>query len=261
LPKLPLILGHRGSSALAPENTIAAFRQSISDGADGIEFDVRLAADNVPVVIHDASLARTASVIKSVSALTSASLRQTDVGEWFYSKRGMTRRAADDESVPTLADVFELFADQAGYLYVEMKGEPVGQELPQQVARLVEDHGFHQRVIVESFDHAAIAEIKRIDSRVRTAALFDRKIAKPLSLLRSRNIAAAAKDVAAEEIALHHSLVRPDLIKDAIARGFDVVVWTVDEAAWVSRAQGLQIKALISNNPAVLLAARDGLQA
>jgi len=68
----PLILGHRGASAIAPENTLAAFACAIRDGADGIEFDVRLSRDGLPVVIHDASLKRTGWKEISVSELTSA---------------------------------------------------------------------------------------------------------------------------------------------------------------------------------------------
>ena len=55
----PLIIGHRGASAVAPENTLAAFREAVAVGADGIEFDVRLTRDGVPVVIHDRDLRRT----------------------------------------------------------------------------------------------------------------------------------------------------------------------------------------------------------
>ncbi len=73
----PLILGHRGASALAPENTIAAFARAMHDGADGVEFDVRLSRDQVPVVIHDSTLKRTGLIDSVVSALTAAEL-QTD---------------------------------------------------------------------------------------------------------------------------------------------------------------------------------------
>src|SRR4051812_17116518 len=58
-PPVPLIIGHRGAAAVAPENTLVSFEKALRDGADGIEFDVRLASDDVPVVIHDATLRRT----------------------------------------------------------------------------------------------------------------------------------------------------------------------------------------------------------
>ena len=79
----PLILGHRGASAVAPENTLAAFSRAIKDGADGFEFDVRLSRDQVPVVIHDATLKRTGSIDISVCNLTSQELGEVDVGSWF----------------------------------------------------------------------------------------------------------------------------------------------------------------------------------
>ena len=68
----PLIIGHRGAAAVAPENTLASFTRAFADGADGIEFDVRLTRDHIPVVIHDASLKRTAARIGFIAALTAA---------------------------------------------------------------------------------------------------------------------------------------------------------------------------------------------
>src|SRR5262245_8945252 len=81
--KSPLIIGHRGASAAAPENTLTAFAQAVALGADGIELDVRLARDGVPVVIHDASLHHTAGRKTRVAHLTSPELTEIDVGSWF----------------------------------------------------------------------------------------------------------------------------------------------------------------------------------
>src|SRR5215208_2524413 len=79
----PLIIGHRGASAVAPENTMAAFREAIATGADGIEFDVRLTRDGVPVIIHDSTLRRTGGLQRRVSDLAASELEQVDVGSWF----------------------------------------------------------------------------------------------------------------------------------------------------------------------------------
>src|SRR4029077_1336865 len=117
----PLILGHRGASALAPENTLAAFSRAISDGADGIEFDVRLSRDDVAVVIHDASLKRTGLIDRSVSELTAAELCEVDVGSWFAARARNPKKTFSAEKLPTLAQVFELFSGNSGLLYVEMK--------------------------------------------------------------------------------------------------------------------------------------------
>jgi glycerophosphoryl diester phosphodiesterase len=134
-----------------------------------------------------------------------------------------------------------------------MKGEPVGTRLPFEVAQLLQKYSLMDRVIVESFDLDAVATIKRIAPAVRTAALFEPTVSQRLHLLRAGDVLGPAKDSMADEVALHHSLARPSLIADAREAGFEVVVWTVDQAKWVSLAQKSGIKALITNNPAKLL--------
>src|SRR5258708_35180782 len=91
----PLIIGHRGASTLAPENTLAAFKRALIDGAAGVELDVRLARDGVPVAIHDATLRRTGLREGVVAKLTSSGLAQMDAGRWFNS---MHRRPARCDS-------------------------------------------------------------------------------------------------------------------------------------------------------------------
>ena len=250
----PLILGHRGASAVAPENTLAAFSRAMSDGADGIEFDVRLSRDRVPVVIHDANLNRTAGVARRVSDLTAKELQQIDVGSWFDERTGNPQVTFAGEKLPTLEQVYELFGENSGVLYVEMKcegDEPV--DLAEGVVRLTRAFGLVDRVVVESFDLSGIAAVKKIDADIRTAALFEPKLSQPLSSLLRQRMVAAALDAGADEIALHHSLAGARVIEKAKREGLEVVVWTVDEPCWIETARSLGIKALIANNPAAML--------
>src|SRR6185295_10952895 len=120
MPTTPLILGHRGASAVAPENTLAAFSRAMSDGADGIEFDVRLSRDQIPVVIHDSTLKRTGLDDRSVSELTARELGEVDVGRWFAGPAQAASSFAG-EHLPTLVQVLELFSTNTGVLYLEMK--------------------------------------------------------------------------------------------------------------------------------------------
>ena len=248
----PLILGHRGASAVAPENTLAAFSQAIQDGADGIEFDVRLSSDGAAVVIHDDTLNRTGLVPGAVSALTASQLHQIDVGSWFAERFAK-------ETIPSLAVVFDLFASNNGVLYVEMKcTELQAPALSEAVVRQIEEHKIRERVVVESFALPAIAEVKRINPRVRTAALFEPRLSKPLSTLRVQTILKLARKYHADEIAFHHTLARTRAVDAAKDGGFEVVVWTVDDDMWIERARNSGIKALISNNPRVMVEARNG---
>ncbi|HEU4435017.1 MAG TPA: glycerophosphodiester phosphodiesterase family protein [Pyrinomonadaceae bacterium] len=220
----PLIIGHRGASAVAPENTVAAFEAAIRAGADGIEFDVRLSSEGVPVVIHDETLYRTAGVRRRVADLSVDQLYNFDV--------------------PSLAQVFELFESNDLILYLEMKEVAVAETC----CRLIEQHRFKDRVIFECFDHSALKVVKNVDSTLKVAPLFQ----PPASFILKRALA-----VGADEIALHHRLTNKRLVKKARDARLKVVTWTVDDPAWIERARDLDIHALITNDPSAMLAARD----
>ena len=254
---LPLIIGHRGASAVAPENTLAAFARAMLDGADGIEFDVRLARDGVPVVIHDATLERTGLAKARVSELTSDELRQIDVGSWFIGRAPGRDIDFRGEKLPTLQQVFEFLSGKSGLLYLEMKsdaGRGVG--LATEVVRSIQRHTMHEHVIVESFDLPLIEQVKKLDPSIRTAALFEPKLSQPLSLVRTMKPVELAKYYGADEIALHHTLASHRLIGKAREAGLSIVVWTVDNTDWLERARSLGVAALITNNPTLMLSYR-----
>jgi glycerophosphoryl diester phosphodiesterase len=253
----PLILGHRGASAVAPENTLAAFARAIRDGADGIEFDVRLSRDGIPIVIHDASLKRTGLKEISVTELTSAELQVIDVGSWFDRSGSNPTGSFAGERLPTLAQVFEWVGSNSGLLYVEMKSDVTGASaLANAVAKAVREFQMVERVVVESFDLSGIAEIKKLDSGIRTAALFEPKLSRPISTLRRLKMVDLALSHLADEIALHHTLVSPSVVEKAKREGLEVVVWTVDDRNWIARARTLGIKALIANDPGMMVRER-----
>ncbi len=253
----PLIIGHRGASGVAPENTLAAFARALEDGADGIEFDVRLARDRVPIIIHDATLQRTGLRDGAVSALTSDELSEVDVGTWFDQKHAPSTHASfARERIPTLAQVFEQFGSRCRVSYVEMKcAEAESDALALEVVQLIRAHDLAQRVVVESFTLDSIKEIKRLAPEVRTAALFERRLARPLPS--PRRILAQALECQADEIALHHSLASRAMIEAATGAGLQTVVWTIDDSSWAERAVALGLKAIITNYPATMCAARD----
>jgi len=102
----PLILAHRGASAYAPENTLAAFELALAQGAHGVELDAKLSADGEVVVIHDPSVDRTTGGKGRVSQMTLAALRELDAGSFFSEK-------FEGEKIPTLAEVFETIGNRA----------------------------------------------------------------------------------------------------------------------------------------------------
>jgi glycerophosphoryl diester phosphodiesterase len=258
MSELPLIIGHRGASAVAPENTLAAFALAIQEGADGIEFDVRLSQDGVPVVIHDATLSRTGLVGGVVAELSAAALEKTDVGSWFSQRSVAAGMDFRDERVPTLQHVLELFAHANALLYLEMKSETGdGQRLASEVASAVRRHADSERVIVSSFNLALVQAVKTAHSSIRTAALFEPKISLPATLVRKSKLIELAKGCGADEICLHHTMAGHRLVEQARKSHLEVVVWTVDDPAWIGRARSCGVKALITNDPARMLHYRN----
>jgi len=244
----PLIIGHRGASAYAPENTLASFDIAFEWGADGIEFDVRLARDGVPVVIHDASLRRTAMLERMVDEFDSGALSTFYAGFWFNER--FPRYAVDAfgwERIPTLSQVFERYG--AHHLYVEMKCEKPSRraELARAVVGLMREHRLSERVVVKSFEHDSLVEVKRVAPDVRTAALFGRSWPRPL--VTAAKIIEEAEACGADEISLHRSLLRAATVEAAQRKGFEVVVWTVNSSVLLRRAVSMNLRAVITDCP------------
>lgn len=254
----PLIIGHRGASAHAPENTLVAFQMAFDAGADGVEFDVQLAKDGVPVVIHDATLERTGLRREKAADLTSKELGLIDVGSWFNKK--FPKRANPDfagETVPTLTQVLNLLTESNGLIYIELKcGDTDFESLAKAVCDVIRDSPMLRRIIVKSFKLAAIPVVRCHLPDVQTAALFEPTIMD--FLRRRRHILAIACEFGADQISLHYSLVTRNLVSLAAKAQMPVTIWTADDPKWVKRCSKIGIRALITNDPAKLIAAHGG---
>jgi len=178
----PLIIGHRGASGRLPENTIAAFRGAIDDGADGVELDVRLSADGRAVVIHDATLERTLGARRRVGDLRAAELEAV--------------------GVPSLASVFELTAASRAIVYVEVKGG--GGPLEAAVVDDIARHGCRDRAVVLSFNHASLRRVRELDGGIATAATIAPTLRAPRPS--PRRIVELVERAEAGSAALHVSL-------------------------------------------------------
>lgn len=254
--QLPLIIGHRGASSFAPENTLAAFQMALDLGADGVEFDVQLARDGVPVVIHDDNLNRTGLREESVADLTSKQLAGIDVGSWFNAKYPRRANAGfANETVPTLAGVLNLLKNSTGPVYIELKcGEATYKPLAAAVCDAIRDSPMLPRMIVKSFKLAAIPEVRHGLPAVQTAALFEPSI---MTILRRRRyMIAMAREFGAHQISLHYSLATSKLTTLAAEAQMPVTIWTADDPKWIERCRQRAIGALITNDPAKMVPLR-----
>ncbi len=154
LPR-PTIFAHRGASAHAPENTLAAFELAIRQNADAIELDATLCADGHVVVFHDDTVDRTTDGTGSIKQLSLDALKELDAGCSFDE-------AFCGERIPTLSEVFEAFG-QKTIINIELKNySSLTDALPDRVAELVKKHDLNQRVIFSSFNPIALRRTKKL---------------------------------------------------------------------------------------------------
>jgi glycerophosphoryl diester phosphodiesterase len=140
----PVIFAHRGASAHAPENTLAAFELALDQNADAIELDVKLSADGHAVVIHDPTLDRTTGTHGRVKDLSLAELQSLDAGSFFSKKYS-------GEKIPTLAEVFEAVGKRT-VINVELTNYTTPRDpLVETVCMLVRKFGLQKRVMFSSF--------------------------------------------------------------------------------------------------------------
>lgn len=140
----PIVFAHRGASAHAPENTVAAFELALAQNADAIELDVKLSADGRTVVIHDQTVDRTTGSHGRVKDLTFAQLRSLDAGSFFAENfRG--------EKIPSLEEVFEAVGKRT-FINVELTNYTTPRDaLVETVCMLVKQFGLQKRVMFSSF--------------------------------------------------------------------------------------------------------------
>jgi len=254
----PLIIAHRGSSTAAPENTIAAFSRAVKDGSEGIEFDVRLTRDRIPVVFHDSRLKRMADNEARLDTLNLNELADVDVGEWFRRNNPESANADfSGERIPTLEKVLNFLSDFRCPVYVELKS--TGQDtrrLSEAAGEVLREFAGNMNLIVKSFDFETIPIVKSICPQIEIAALFAPNIM--LLLRKEKRLVGIANKINANRLSVHFSLATKKLMK-AAGTDLPVTVWTVDTPRWIKKGLALGIDSIITNEPLVQLAERNKL--
>ncbi|MGB2787234.1 MAG: glycerophosphodiester phosphodiesterase [Candidatus Saccharimonadaceae bacterium] len=151
-----LVIGHRGASGLAPENTLASIKAGFDSGADMIEIDVRMTRDGVPVVIHDSNLARTHHIPASISSMTLTELKSR-------TKSGI--------KVPTLEAVLDRYYGRI-LMMIEIKNSRSGQRVAEFIkSKYISKPSDWDNIIFSSFKPSELAGIRKISKRINLALL------------------------------------------------------------------------------------------
>lgn len=248
------VFAHRGGCAIGPENTIAAFDTGMAAGADGLEFDVHLSADGVPVVHHDDTLERTTDARGSVAARTAAELARVDAAAHFVDARGTYPLKGQGIGVPTLAEVLTRYPGVP--IIVEMKVD--SDAMGQAVAAAVRRAGAADHVCAAGFGFRCVRAARQALPEMATSACGPEV---RLALYRSwvscpvRRPRFEAYQV--PEFAGRLRIVSPRFIRHAHRAGLLVQVWTVDEQPDMERLLSWGADALISNRPDLAVQVRD----
>ncbi len=255
-PARILVHGHRGARARRPENTLPGFEYAIAAGVDALELDMAVTRDNVLVISHDPILEppvcsgpQPHAVIRE---LTLAEVGQWDCGR-VQNPRFSTQQTVPGTHMPTLDEVFALATRSSFDFNIETKSFPDKPEYtppPEAFARLVLDriraHHLEKRVILQSFDFRTLTAIRGLAPEIRLSALVERD---------DRDFTAIAAAAAhAEIVSPEFHLVTPEKVAAAHAAGIQVVPWTADTPADWQKLADARVDAIISDDPAELLA-------
>lgn len=232
----PLVWGHRGASAYAPENTLPAFQLAADMHADGVELDVHLSADGRLIVCHDAKIDRTSNGTGEISKMTLEELRK------YSFSNGM--ETFGYVPIPTLEEVYALLAPTGLSVNVEIKGRQAS--LPALCCAAAEKYGMTDRVSYSSFYHPSLVGIHNVDIHLPVAPLYSNEIVYPWLYASTFG----AKAIHPNQNALN---VTPGMIEECHMRGIRVNFWTVDKPEDQRRLAEAGCDALITNRPDVAI--------
>jgi glycerophosphoryl diester phosphodiesterase len=245
----PLVFAHRGGSALAPENTVAAFDQGLALGADGLELDVHLSCDGVVVVHHDRTLERTTNLWGPVSSWRAADLAAADAGHSFRRGDDLPFRGLGI-GVPTLAEVLSRYRDVP--IIVELKVNSL--DLARAVVEVVRETDAIGRVCLGSFGLSVLRAARALEPIVATSAAREEV---RWALYRSWISWPVAQPpyggYQVPEWRGRTRVVSPRFVDQAHRAGLGVQVWTVDTVEDARRLLDWGVDALITDRPDIIV--------
>jgi len=240
----PLNIAHRGASGEAPENTLAAFDLAFRQGAGGIELDVHLSSDGIPMVVHDPRLSRTTSGRGWVIEHRANALRKLDAGSWFNRRfPEKARQRYVGAKIPVLAEVLAWARQHKLFAFVEIKaGRNSYPGIEAKVLDEIERAGVRRLTTIVSFDFETLRRVRQLDTRISLGLDVSR------SLLAIRRV----MSVAGNAVLPHWAIGTRRFVRRAHKQSLCVVSWTVDQPARMERKIADGVDGIITNYPAKL---------
>jgi len=238
---MSIVLGHRGASGYAPENTLEAFKLAMDMGADGFELDVHLSKDGELVVIHDETVDRTTDGTGFVGEMTLAELKALDASNHKEAYKGA--------KIPTLAEVYDLIRDTNHIVNVEIKTDNIFYpRLEEKVLALEKEMGMEGRIVYSSFNHYTVKKIRALAPDAQIGMLFGDVLVEPYDY---------CKSVGAN--LLHPSKANlnvPGFAEKAKEAGLGMNVWTVNEVEYMEKCLACGA-GIVTNYPDIAVKLRN----
>ena len=208
------IFAHRGASKYAPENTIAAFQLAYDLGAEGIETDVHLTKDHIPVLIHDEHVLRTTDSVGYIKDFTYAELERLDAGSWFSNSFA-------GERILSLEQFLQWIKPKQLKLNIELKNNKINyQNLESIVYELIEHYKLQERTIISTFNKKSVQRLKRMNKAIEIALLTSK---------RNKNLIQHTKELGANALHIKYRLLSKKLINQAHHENISVRVYTINK--------------------------------
>lgn len=238
---VPLVIAHRGASGVEPENTVAAITKAVEIGVDLIEIDVHRTRDGHVVVMHDATVDRTAkgAYTGPIADLTLEQIKSLDAGIW----KSVLRRG---ERVPTLEEAL-LSGDGNAIFLVENKATGIERDIAEAIRRT----GMQKNVVFQSFDPNSVRAFRTLMPDVPAGVLFGAPQIDD-DVERAATMVDTALKANASIVAVHYGAVTPAFVRYIQARGLNVWVWTVDGESDMRRMIEAGVDGIITNYPEIL---------
>ncbi len=232
------IIAHRGYSARAPENTLAALEAAIETGADAVEFDLHTAACGTPVLFHDAMLSRTSNGVGPLRRRTLQQLKSLDAGKWFAP-------GFAGERIPSFQEALSALKGRVPRVYAEVKGFRELEDVDRMV-RLAAGAGMLGNVVFISMNWTLLDRMRGQDATLAIGYIVDEAPRVEEAIERSRGDSRVIVDLRA-------NLVTADVVRRLRDQATDLAVWTVDDPAEATRLHGMGVGRITTNQVGTLL--------
>lgn len=239
------VVAHRGFSAIAPENTLAAIRAAIKAGATGCEFDVYACADGTVVLMHDKTVERTTNGTGQVTDLTLQQLQKLDAGSWKDPKYA-------GEPVPTLTEALKLLKGTGCQPVIEIKMEGIAKQVVSDVRAL----DMVDQVAIIAFSADVVREVRELEPRIVCAWLSSKELSGSVTE-QADWLQKQARACHAKLLDLRFTMLSPELVTELKKRGLGVWTWTVNESAVMQALQQWGVDSITTDRPNLLNQSAD----